>query len=240
MAYIHRNDDFFIKRDSNFDLLRPENRELLEHAWLVNEEGIYDSVRRGAYVHIVGEGGWTALTLSAKKGHAGCVKMLLEMGSDANSLIMNGKTVRTPLLEAANNSDVIKLLVDYGADCKVLNSCRQTPLILACNRKNINLDVLKTLIPKSDVNHQDYEGCTALMRLALNNSVDCASYIPLLEANANVELTNRNGRSVIDILFARDRLINFALVDLLKQARDHQQLSGLIEPELDDPAGMSF
>lgn len=230
--------------DSQGNILSDVNREMLENAYLGYQEDIESAVSRGADVNIVAKGGWTALMFAAKKGYANCVKTLLELGADVNAKAMDGRTTRMALLEAANRTDVIKLLVEHGADCRVLNDLGQTPLILACHNDFIKLDVIKTLIGKSSIDHQDHQGYTALMFLASHNPKECELYVPFLEHNADIELKSHSGKTVSDILLVSNGGYYSSHVKevlaMIEKAREFRKLNELIQVGLDDNHGLFF
>uniref|UniRef100_A0A8C2SIV4 KEN domain-containing protein n=1 Tax=Capra hircus TaxID=9925 RepID=A0A8C2SIV4_CAPHI len=113
------------------------------------------------------KGGATALMDAARKGHVDVVEILLhEMGADVNARDNRG---RNALIYALLNSDdekvkaVTRLLLDCKVDVNVRGEGRKTPLILAVERKN--LDLVQMLLEETDtkINSTDSEGKTALL-----------------------------------------------------------------------------
>ncbi|CAL1126821.1 unnamed protein product [Cladocopium goreaui] len=64
--------------------------------------------------------GWTALRYAVRADKVKAAKALIEGGADMN---IPSKSGRTPLMSAASNgiADMVKLLLDSGADPKVKN-----------------------------------------------------------------------------------------------------------------------
>lgn len=74
------------------------------------------------------QAGWTPLICAAFKGHAECVKLLLERGADKEA---QGKEAgRTPLMRAAlgGHLDCVRLLLEAGADAKARDISGKTAL----------------------------------------------------------------------------------------------------------------
>lgn len=113
------------------------------------------------------KGGATALMDAAKKSHLEVVKILLnEMGADVTVCDNMG---RNALIHALQNSDdrnvkvITQLLLDHGTDVTARGEKGKTPLILAVERKNV--DLVQMLLERKDIdiNDTDREGNTALL-----------------------------------------------------------------------------
>ncbi|MDR1385312.1 MAG: ankyrin repeat domain-containing protein [Planctomycetaceae bacterium] len=162
------------------------------------------------------------------KGSLDDVKTLIEQGADTKtpykndgwtplpppSKIIIPENHWTPLYFAAahnSNVDVLKYLVEKGANVNIKTDSGETPLHVAAST-NSNVDVLKYLIEKgADVNAKDMMGWTPLHFAAAHNSnVDILKY--LVEKGADINAKNkyndetpltwavRRGNSNVDVL----------------------------------------
>ncbi|KAF5606548.1 endocytosis ankyrin repeat Nuc-2 [Fusarium subglutinans] len=86
--------------------------------------------------------GLTALHLAAKSGSSACVRLLLEAGAPASK---TDDYVRTPMHNLAWVSqehqqeihEIIKFLLDYGADIESKDNLGLTPILWACQKGNV-------------------------------------------------------------------------------------------------------
>uniref|UniRef100_A0A8C3XBA8 Ribonuclease L n=1 Tax=Catagonus wagneri TaxID=51154 RepID=A0A8C3XBA8_9CETA len=151
------------------------------------------------------KGGATALMDAAEKGHVDVVKILLhKMGAEVNARDNMG---RNALIYALLNSDdgkvkaITRLLLDHGADVNVRGEGSKTPLILAVERKN--LDLVQMLLEQEhiEINGTDNEGKTALLlavELRLKEmaellchkgaSTDCGDLVAIARRNYDSDL----------------------------------------------------
>lgn len=113
------------------------------------------------------KGGATALMDAAEKGHVGVVTILLhEMKAEVDARDNMG---RNALVYALLNPDdgkakaITRLLLDHGADVNVRGEGSKTPLILAVERKNLDLVQMLLEQEQIEVNDTDREGKTALL-----------------------------------------------------------------------------
>ncbi|XP_055275108.1 2-5A-dependent ribonuclease [Moschus berezovskii] len=127
------------------------------------------------------KGGATALMDAAEKGHVAVVEILLqEMGADVNAWDNRG---RNALIYALLNSDdekvkaVTRLLLDCKVDVNVRGEGRKTPLILAVEKKN--LDLVQMLLEQTaiEINDTDSEGKTALLLAVEHNLKEIAQLL---------------------------------------------------------------
>jgi ankyrin repeat protein len=88
--------------------------------------------------------GRTALMFASSYGFIGVAQALLDGGADTN-VVPTDQTRWTALMAAAcaGRADVIRLLLERGADAALRDSNGQTPL--ACARSNRHSEVVKIL-----------------------------------------------------------------------------------------------
>eukprot|EP00953_Heterococcus_sp_UTEX-ZZ885_P016296 9167-Heterococcus_DN1.PRE.5 len=108
-----------------------------------NFELVQRLLQRGAAVNAVTLGHESALFYSCLYGRVGALKALLAAGADVNGGLQAGDVLPlngTPLHAAVNANDgkdvatqqqMVKLLLEHGADVDACNCCGQTPLMLA-------------------------------------------------------------------------------------------------------------
>ncbi len=102
----------------------------------------------------------------------------------------------TPLMRACGyycKPDLIYYLVKHGADIETIDpEFGHTAISVASESKNIEaIDALIDL--GCNIDHQDFEGQTALMHSIIGNYLE--SVIRLIEKGASIELTDSNGRN---------------------------------------------
>ena len=115
------------------------------------------------------------------------VKILIENGANVN---VNEDTEDgvPPLSEACGGNflDVIKFLIDKGADVNHLDDQDMTPLMKASSENSE--DIVRFLLSLKNINIElaDSEGCTALWKAVCAENVNIAKI--LLDAGANVDV----------------------------------------------------
>jgi hypothetical protein len=136
------------------------------------------------------------------------VKTLLSMGID---LKKHGQGNLALIRSVANNKDfdIVKSLIDAGADPNHIDNNHSTPLIYAALKSR--QDIVKLLLAKGvDVNIQNENGMSPLM-LAATRDDDVIVRL-LLDAGADVTLKNKNHQDVIDIARAWRRPENIEII----------------------------
>jgi ankyrin len=137
------------------------------------------------------------------------IKQLLDAGANPNAIVNNTPRARmregsprivfaTVLTRAAFAGDIelVKLLLDHGADPHIQSSDRETTLMAACGLAFINgyhrqrpsaerLEVVKLMVDLgADVNHADGYGITPLMAAANFGDINIVRY--LIDKGADV------------------------------------------------------
>ena len=147
-----------------------------------------------------------ALFAAVQQGDAKAAAAALDAGANVNATDTN--TVLTALQlcfedgtdsrkTPSENVELLRVLLDHGADPNVVNQYEQTPLMRAVEAGYI--ESVKLLLQRgADVNRQDKERQTALMCAANGSNLRAMSL--LLTYHANVNLTDDNNMTVLDLV----------------------------------------
>jgi uncharacterized protein len=154
-----------------------------------------------------------------KDGNTFLVKKLLSKLLDVN-VEVNGNT---PLLWACkykynNNTEILNLLLDKGADINVQNWCGQNPLLYAC-RWGDDTNTIKLLLDKdANVNVQDEDCNTPLLWACPKNKTEIIKLLLDKDANVNVEnkygetpllwACRKNNTEIVKMLLDKDANVN--------------------------------
>ena len=125
-------------------------------------------------------------------------KILVENGFDLESRIKADRSGYdyTPLMIAVykKDYDMVKYLLDKGANPNTANNENKTALMIAI--ANNNFDISKLLIQQgANINTKDEYGYTALMRAAMIGSYEMVKF--LLENDANINTKDNDGNTVL-------------------------------------------
>ena len=100
-----------------------------------------------------------------------------------------------------NHMDIVKFLLENGADINETVNTGSTPLAVALLAGNFEIaDFL--IQKKADINKSDIMGMSPLMWAAKEGNLKVVQY--LVEHGANVNKQNNNGRSVIETTFSQE------------------------------------
>jgi len=122
----------------------------------------------GANIHIVNRNGHTALSIAAEKGHGDTLKKLLFYSSidDVQAEVPVARAGGMTLLGIAcmnMKSDVVKVLVESGADVNMAGSANgYTPVICAV-RTGDSRSLCELLLANADPNLPDSSGVTPMI-----------------------------------------------------------------------------
>ncbi|KAF9771701.1 hypothetical protein IL306_010652 [Fusarium sp. DS 682] len=119
-----------------------------------------------------------------------CFKLVLDAGADVNHVDSAGNT---PLHEV-QTSLVAQLLLDSGADPNARNDQNNTPLHVG---NKFNLNVIKVIASKIDINMKNREGTTMLLKILNENFGSHQDALQLLDLGADVHIVDNEGNSVL-------------------------------------------
>ncbi|XP_046838549.1 ankyrin-1-like isoform X2 [Vespa crabro] len=160
--------------------------------------------------------------------------LLIELGTDVNSVIDSHDHLKAPL-HLVHNLSVVKLLIDKGANVNITDKSNSTPLhyanhlsIVKClvengadiNAKNsegntplhtaFNFPIVEYLVEKGvDVNIPNFEGYTPLHFV---KNVIIAEY--LIEQGANIKAVTKDGKSVLHSIIEINTYIDINFTEL--------------------------
>lgn len=173
-------------------------------------------IEAGANLEIKGQKGWTALHNAASggdKGYKEVAEALLKAGASVDAL---SETMLTPLHEAAGKSlvDLVKLLVDAGANVNARDKFSNTPLrMCASNAQSFaTLDTFKKTVQilidaGADINAGTTINTTSLHSVVKWGNLDAVNF--MLERGANPNIRTTKGELPID--FAKGKEIRALL-----------------------------
>jgi len=138
---------------------------------------------------------------------------------DNNPTMINVKNLenKTPLMYVAeyclNQTDIINLLIHYCPDKNITDKNGATALHIACQFNN--LEAVKQLITKENINLLDKDGCTPLMIALKNQNFECAISLLSNKISAcNTTVSNKENETPLQY-FINNKLDNKPLFKLL-------------------------
>ena len=159
-----------------------------------NKEAITIFCENGANINEVNADGDTPLTLAIKNNaDIEIIKILLACNADVNKLKDDYHSALTLAIQAGNKEFVYEL-VQNGADLTLKGKNNYTPLHYAIGAENI--EVIKLLICKDNINQQDDKGCAPIHLAIQQKANNCIDIIELLiKNNANIEIADDTGKT---------------------------------------------
>ncbi len=151
-----------------------------------------------AVVNKPNDDGETPLYIATQNGYDLVAGILISKSEDPTG-DANWKTkIGTPLLHVAaefGNPEIIRLLINHGADMETLDFMENTALSVA-SVKGISPNIQALVQENANINHQNLQGDTPLMLASTNYKDAAVTY--LLENGADATIRNYMGYAAAD------------------------------------------
>jgi ankyrin repeat protein len=173
--------------------------DFMESAIRGDADKLEKLINAGVDVNVATKGGDTALILAAGLGYARVASVLLDHGADIDQGTASARA--TPLMWAAFNgkTDLVRLLVERGADIAKQNNKAYTALMLAAEEGRD--EILRFLHAEgADVNAVNAEGHSPLTLASVGGHAQVVEY--LIAQGADVQIRTREDGSTALILAA--------------------------------------
>lgn len=161
---------------------------------------------RRADINLKDDRGNAPLHMSIIRRNKEAVSWFLKLKADVNVTGKSGGTTnQSPLFAAIllEDNELIKKLLERGADPSIADSSGAFPLSEACIRRGASLDIVKLLIKSgADVNKREVNGASSLIYAAQNSGIDVDTRMSivayLLEKGADRSFKDRAGKTALD------------------------------------------
>ena len=154
-------------------------------------------IHQSADVNATNKNNHTALMLACKKSHEDAIHVLLQAGSDTNIADKNGETWLMCAVDGHCSNNVLRAIIDQGANINARSKNNCTALMKACETKHE--DAINMLLQVgADTIIADDDGTTCLMYAV---KTDCSKEVLLaiIDHGADVNATNKHNRTVLII-----------------------------------------
>ena len=169
----------------------------------------------GAYVNATSEYNITVLMLACRQGNKAIINVLLNAGADPNITDFNRYTCLHYAGYGNCSEDVLRAIIDHGADVNATSKQKKAALMWACEKGNVdainvllnagevNKDAINALLNAgADPNIPDANGDTCLHYAARNDC--CTEVLQTITSHAtNVNTTNKNKVTVLMVVCAK-------------------------------------
>jgi ankyrin repeat protein len=147
-----------------------ENFDIYLYCLYDNDKDLENCLKNGADPNIKDDIGMRPLEYASSFE---CIKLLLEAGAEPNIFFESNGSTPLQIASIRQHTDVVKILLKYGANPNIPNMNGLTALDHACHACNLNggTDIIDTLLAYgADINHQDASGFTVLHRAIMFNN----------------------------------------------------------------------
>lgn len=191
---------------------------LIMAAQLGDAKLVSELLGKGADINARDKWNWTALFEAAEQGHGETAALLLEAGSEIDTVEFEYDW--TPLLAAADrgHGDIVRMLVEKGAFIHAKDRFGDTPLIKAAyngDRQSLGLLLSKG----ANLENRDFKGASALMIAAKNGEIGAVRF--LLQAGASPWAIDNDRKTARD--YAREEGES-EIEELLKKSEEDSLL----------------
>jgi len=147
--------------------MQPMDLEAIAAAERGDLPALRNALSKGARIDARDARGRTALLAATQSNRTEAVKVLLTAGADVD---LQDERLDNPFLYAEGLLEILRLLIEAGADTRLTNRFGGTALIPACERGHV--EVVRELLARSDVsvNHVNNLGWTALLEAVMLGS----------------------------------------------------------------------
>ena len=186
-----------------------------------NTRALLFFLTQGGQVDQENEEGWTPLQAACVCGQYECCKYLISRGVsiEANEY---GENNISPLIisSSRNHSEIVKLLVDSGADINYQGEDGWSAILSAA--KNGALNLVKYFCEKgANVESCNYSNWTSLFMAAFYNYHDMIKY--LIDFGANVDAKSTEGETILDVCTSEET--KQEIIKLIEEKKTKQQQS---------------
>ena len=196
---------FFVEKGLDVNALTKRQGTTLHIAAVANADNrvVPYLIEKGADVNRRDGDGCNPLMIALLYYRGGVAKHLIEAGTDVthtdfarNTALHYATAPSYALPGTVTRMDIVKLLVEKGADVNAKNEAGLTPLMKASQMLNPSIAIY--MIEKgANINEQDMFGKTALMFAAETSKADTVKV--LLEKGADKTLRTNTGKTALDL-----------------------------------------
>jgi len=194
-------------------------------------EVIIKLIENGAYVNFKNEKlGLNAFMLACinfnTTSSIDTVKLLLKNKAYINDENNQGLTALSLVLNKSVNDshyEIVKYLIDNNTDVNNKDKNGLTPLALLLEKENFNdTNSAALLIEKSDINAQDYNGESILIKTIKNRRNN--EFLQIIGMDVELDKQDKNGKTALMYLLDKYRLKDAPMENIMKMLEKDQNL----------------